>query len=310
MYDGFAEWWADSLVEYSNYGIITDYINIQNEPDYRASWDGCEFKPTETQEYAGYNLAFEAVYQELDSRMAEPPKMLAPEACGCGNSRAYIDALIDPNHAYGYAHHLYAEGDFDNPDSFKQAMENFAANYGDKPLFQTEYSCASDAILFSSAINLACHIHNSFVHEGVCSYFYWNLFWEGQSGLVSLDNPWQGNPGYTINPIYYAFKHYSAFTDPGWHRVEASTDSTGLRISAFTSPDANDLSIVIINVTEIVIDLSLSLGDFSPTDSAVYRTDGRSYTAHIGPFDQTQPLPLPPQTITTITLKRTIEELN
>jgi len=302
-YHKFATWWADGLVEYARHGIIANYVNIQNEPDFLTDWDTCKFLPAETTEWAGYNLAFEAVYQELASRMPDMPKLLAAEACGCGASQAYIDALIDPNHAYGYAHHLYADGDFDNPDSFISAMENFGARYGDKPLFQTEYSCDTDAKLSSGALNLACHMHNSLVHEGVCSYFYWNLFWGEEAGLVTLDNPWQPNPGYTINPIYYAFKQYAAFTDPGWHRVEAWTDSTGLRLSAFMSPAADELTIVIINVSSIEISLSLALGDFSPKEAGVFRTSETELTAYAGAFDPSQPLMLPAQTITTISLK-------
>jgi glucuronoarabinoxylan endo-1,4-beta-xylanase len=302
MYDEFARWWADSLVEFAGRGIITDYVNIQNEPDFVTDWDTCKFTPTETADSAGYNLAFEAVYQELSSRMDDMPKMLAAEACGCGVTHAYINALIDPNHAYGYAHHLYADGDYDNPDSFIPAMQNFAARYSDKPLFQTEYSRGSGEEPFSVAMDLARHMHNSLVHEGACSFFYWDLFWGGEGGLVTLDNPWQARPGYTINPTYYAFKQYSAFTDPGWYRVEASTDSSSLRISAFISPDANDLTVVVINVSDIDIDLSLSLGDFSSETSAVYRTGETEGAAYIGMFDQYLPLALPPQTITTISL--------
>jgi len=302
MYEEFAQWWADSLVEFSSHGIIADYVNIQNEPDFVTDWDTCKLTPTETADSAGYNLAFEAVYQELASRMSDMPKLLAGEACGCGSTKAYLDALIEPDHAYGYAHHHYADGDFDKPDSFIPAMENFAAKYGDKPLFQTEYSCGSDAILFSSALNLARHIHNGLVHEGVSSYCYWNLFWTDNAGLVTLDNPWQDNPGYTINPIYYAFKQYSALTDPGWHRVEASTDSTGLRISAFKNPNSNKLTIVIINVSEVDIDLTLSLGSFSQDTSTVYRTSETEGFAYTGTFNPSQPLALGSETITTVSL--------
>jgi len=169
-------------------------------------------------------------------------------------------------------------------------------------LFQTEYSRGGDVEPFSVALNLARHIHNSLVHEGVCSFFYFNLFWGEEFGLVTLDFPWQANPGYTINHVYYAFKQYSAFTDPGWHRVEASTDSTGLRISAFKSDDDTELSVVIINVSDIDIDLSLSLGGFSPDSSRVYRTSETEHTKYSGTFDESQPLALASQTITTVSL--------
>jgi len=311
MYDEFARWWADSLVEYSNYGIDVNYVSIQNEPDWLTDWDTCRFTPTETTAWAGYNLAFEAVYQELSLRIPDMPKLLAPETCGCGASNSYIDALIDPNHVYGYAHHLYAGGSHDAPDGFVSAMANFAAQYGDRPLLQTEFAKGeSEPLTFSDAMNLALLMHNSLTVEGASAYLYWELFWREPKGLVSLDNPWQVNPGYTINHTYYAFKHYSAFTDPGWHRVEASTDSSDLRISSFISPDANEVAIIIINVSDVSIDLLLSLGDFSPDSSEVYRTSETEHTAYVGTFDQSQSLTLPPQTITTISLTGTAQEQN
>ncbi len=307
MYDEFAEWWADSLDDFSSHGIDADYISIQNEPDWVTAWDTCKFTPIETDDWAGYNLAFEAVYQELDSRMPELPKILGPEACGCGGSQAYIEALIDANHMYGFAHHHYSDSGYDFPDSFIPIMENFSTNYGYKPLFQTEYSRGEGEEPFSVALNLARHMHNSLVHEGTCSFLYWDLFWgvgdEGEKGgLVTLDNPWSGNPSYTINHTYYAFKQYSAFTDPGWHRVETSTDSNGLRISAFKSPDGTELSIVIINTSEIDVNLALSLGDYSPDSSSVYRTSETEGSAYVGTFNESQPLSLLAESITTISL--------
>ena len=90
MYDEFAEWWADSLAEYSDRGIDVNYVSMQNEPDYLGEHDTCKFTPTETTQWAGYNLAFEAVYQELDARMGKPPKNLALEAGGCGASAVML----------------------------------------------------------------------------------------------------------------------------------------------------------------------------------------------------------------------------
>ncbi len=310
MYDEFAQWWADSLTEYADHGINIDYVSIQNEPDWLTDWDTCKFTPDETNQWAGYNLAFETVYQELSSRMDEPPMLLAPEACGCGVSNSFIDALIEPDHLYGYAHHLYAGGSHDSPDGYISQMANFAARYDDKPIFQTEFAKGeSEPINFADAMNLAILMHYSLTVESVSAYLYWELFWQQPKGLVSLDSPWQANPGYTLNPTYYAFKQYCAFTDPGWYRVEASTDSSGLLISAFINPDSTELSIVIINVSEVDIDLSLSLGDFTPhssRNSRMYRTSRTENTTYIGTFDPSEPLTFPAQSITTITLTDSI----
>jgi hypothetical protein len=69
IYKKFAQWWADSLVAWGNNGVVADYINVQNELDYVASWASCRFEPSETDSNAGYAQAFGKVYEELYSRM-------------------------------------------------------------------------------------------------------------------------------------------------------------------------------------------------------------------------------------------------
>ncbi len=297
VYTDFANWWYNSLTDFSNHGINADYVNMQNEPDFspgpppKPEWDSCRFNPTENSTFAGYQEAFQALYAKLNSEMPDHPKLLVPEAVGINASKSYIDVLTetDKSNVYGYAHHLYGDGD----------MASFAASYGYKPLLQTEYSAGAST--FTDAMNLAILMHNSLTIESVSAYLYWELFWEDPKGLVSLIDPW-GSATYTINPVYYAFKHYAAFTDPGWHRVKASTSSSYLRISAFKSADNTKLSIVIINVSTIggILLSSLSFDGFSPVNSEVYRTSETENTEYIGTFDGS--LLLPHQSITTISL--------
>jgi glucuronoarabinoxylan endo-1,4-beta-xylanase len=306
VYKAYAKWWADGLAAYESNSIHMDYISIQNECEFETDYDSCKFMPTETSSYAGYDKAFEAVYQKLNSTLGpNMPKMLAPETMGFGNAMAYINALTDVSHVYGYAHHLYSDGSYDSPDSFITGMTNFGSLYGYKPLLQTEYErLSSPGDDFSAAMNMALHIHNSLVHEGVCSYFHWSLFWGDAGGLVTLINPWGGtSASYTINPTYYILKHYAKFTDPGWHRVAATEDSCDLRISAYKSPDDSNMSIVIINTTDICdINLTLSLGSTSPTSSEIYRTTSDANWSYVGTFNPAVPLRLPKKSITTIHL--------
>jgi O-glycosyl hydrolase len=305
MYNAYANWWADSVAAYDSNGIHPDYIGMQNECDFETTYSSCKFLPTEDSNYAGHDKACEAVYQELHSRMdSNMPKILTPETVGMGSSKTYIRSLIDTNHVYGFAHHLYGDGDFDSPDAFILRMQGYGAQYGYKPLLQTEYAkLEGNTTDFTAAMNNARHIHNSLVYEGVCAYFYWDLFWGDSGGLVTLIRPWGPNPTYTINPVYYAFKHYSAFTDPNWYRVGASTDSNGLCISAFKSPDDANLTVVILNVSPAVdINLSLSLNNFYPASSAVYQTKSDANFAYIGTFNKSSRLFLPHQSITTIRL--------
>jgi glucuronoarabinoxylan endo-1,4-beta-xylanase len=303
VYKKYAKWWADSLVAWDNNGVTANYVGMQNEPDYDASWDSCRFDPTENPIVAGFNQAFEEVYQKLYSQMGtNMPKLLAPESVGIYGSPlyTYIDNLIDNSHAYGYAHHLYSGGgDYANPDGFIQMMINLRDNYyGVKPLMQTEFSKGGegDVTTFPEAMNLALLMHNSLVFESVSAYVYWELFWAPPKGLVMISGS-----SYTINPIYYAFKHYAYFTDPGWHRVEASTSlgSQGdLRISAFKNPENDQLTIVIINKSTSSNDLMLTLKGFIPSSSEVYRSSQTENWVHLGPYSPS--LELPAYSITTI----------
>jgi len=305
VYTDFAQWWYNSLAAYAKAGVKVDYINIQNEPDFETGWDSCKFDPIETSSFAGYDAAFEAVWQKLNSEMGSAmPKMLAPETTGFDNVRNYIDNLDDLSHVYGYAHHLYnCTGDGDNttgcgsdPDRYLPRMENFKSRYGKKPLFQTEYEHEPDT--WTNAMNTALLIHNSLTVEGATAYLYWELFWGPGTGLVSLDDPCS----YTIKPAYYAFKHYSAFIDSTWQRVEASTDNSNLRISAYISPDSQKLTAVIINTADTDITLDLPFKGFSISKGEFYRSSRTKKCVRRGSFNRPGLLTLPANSITTLVL--------
>jgi len=303
MYPEFANWWYRSLVSWASRGIAATYINIQNEPDYvNSGWDTCYLWATETSTMAGYNLAFEAVWQELNGQMGLlMPKMLAPETTGFSNIGNYISNLIDDSHVYGYAHHLYncsnstgGAGCGDEPDRYLTTMANFASQYGTKPLFQSEYEDATNA--WPDALNLALLLHNSLTVEGVAAYLYWDLFWNS-GGLITLTSS-----GYTLNNDYYGFKHFSAFIHSGWQRLGTVLDIAGLRISAYISPDNQHLSAVIINPGSAAVELTVSIPEFSINSGDIYRSTASQNTEHLGTFNPTDTLSIPAMSITTLSL--------
>ncbi|HBO88059.1 MAG TPA: hypothetical protein DD620_04870, partial [Verrucomicrobia bacterium] len=61
-YDDYAQWWLDGFNYYNNNGVEVDYISIQNEPQYQATWASCILNPTESNGNAGYDKAFETVW--------------------------------------------------------------------------------------------------------------------------------------------------------------------------------------------------------------------------------------------------------
>ncbi|MGD1043527.1 MAG: carbohydrate binding domain-containing protein [Sedimentisphaerales bacterium] len=297
-YADFAQWWANSLVAWSAAGVNTYYINMQNEPDYSTSgWDTCLFDPTEDSTNAGYEQAFKALYNNLNT-LPSRPKLLVAEGANINATEVRVNALDanDKSNTYGYSHHLY-EGSANAPDGYITEMATLQTNYGDRPLMQTEFS-ASGPFTWTDAMNLAILMHNTLTVEGASAYLYWELFWPSPSGLVSISTT-----GYTINPVYYAMKHYSFFTDPNWQRVDANSTSSNLRISAYKDPCEPNAAIVVINTsTTTDVNLTLSLNGFNPGNSGIYQSKSDANFAYIGTFSTSTPVLLPKQSITTIHL--------
>jgi glucuronoarabinoxylan endo-1,4-beta-xylanase len=302
-YEGFAQWWADSIIAWSSYGVDADYISIQNEPDYDGN-DRCLFDPTQNSSHAGYNQAFEAVYNEMYSRFGSSmPKMIGPECIGLGYNAVdnYLNAIINHSHVYGYAHHLYhGGGNGQNPDGYIPAMQDVSASWGSKPLFQTEYQDATGA--WPDALNLAHLLHNSLTVEGVSMYLYWGLVWDDPYGLVSLPN--YGGSSYIINSDYYGMKHYSAFIFPGWQRVYATENSSSLLMSAYISPSNLQVTVVIINTGGSDVSLDLSFNGFSISTGTVYRSTSSQNCANVGSYTGGS-LTLSAESITTLLLTGT-----
>ena len=304
VYDEFAQWWYESLVALKKEGINVEYLNIQNETDYPAPWNSCAFAATEDSDLtqAGYDKAFETVWQKLNAEMGPGmPKMLAPETSSLGHSERYIKNLDSLSHVYGYAHHLYNCsfcGEF--PDRFIPSMNHFnelVLQYGNKPKFQTEFEV--EPVTWTGAMSTALLIHNSMTVEEVAGYLYWDLFWNPDSGLISLNDP----VSYTINSSYYTFKQYSAFIDSDWQRVDASTDNTGLRISAYISPDNKKLTTVIINTSaDVDISLNLSIKGVSISEGEIYRSSQKENCVLSGNYNEKGLLKIPKSSVTTLLL--------
>jgi glucuronoarabinoxylan endo-1,4-beta-xylanase len=304
-YEGFAQYWSDALDAYAAVGIVPEYVSIQNEPGFVATWESCELLQTEMNGKAGYDRALDAVARKLAER-GSPPKILASEVLGIGyNLFQNYARYFNHDLVYGYAHHLYHGGDPKNPDQFLGNMRILARDYADKPRFQTEYSNA-DADWF----NTAWIMHNSLAVEEVSAYLHWGLIWGGldNSELVQLESPWGRNSwttdeGYVLSDRYYAFRQYSKFIDPGWKRITATVDSSPLRISAYISADGDSLTAVALNVSQSAVTVSFDLGGYRISSGRMIRTSQTEKGGDVGPFDASMPIDLPGRSITTFVLR-------
>lgn len=299
-YADYAQYWYDSLNAYSALGVSPGYISMQNEPDFTPTYAGCRFNPTEAvyngASYAGYGLAFDAVYKKIQS-LPGLPKMIGPETLGANQSFLDMAAQIPAGEAGAYAHHLYnvssgsavsngttttitAGG---NPDTGLPALANVASAFPKSLKFMTEYYDIP-------GFNNAWSIHNALTAANDNAYVFWQAVWPStlttakdqsadQEGLLYADNPsasqssWAFPHGWTYNDSYYALKHYSYFIRPGYIRYAAAVDNADERASVYQSADGKTTVIVVLNTSTTATDgLSLDLSSIQYANSAVYRS--------------------------------------
>jgi O-glycosyl hydrolase len=300
-YQDFATWWADGIDYYTQVGINPYYISVQNEPNWHPDYEGCGMSPVEDGTYASYAQAFETTWQELSSRFGTGmPKMIGPETIGFNGFESYIDNLIDQSHMYGYAHHYYQGNVGVIPDALNELMGDIGQAYGYKPLFQSEFAhlqvnTNTDIV---RKLNLARLIYNSLTIEWLSAYFYWDLFWGDTGGLVNLPDLSTIN----IKPEYYALKHYSAFIHADWDRVAAHASDANLDVSAFTSPDATEVSVVIVNATTAAAQYDPQFDGFTVASGSVYRSTDTMNCEYTGVYLVGSSISIPAESITTLAL--------
>jgi glucuronoarabinoxylan endo-1,4-beta-xylanase len=301
-YDEFARWWSRSLDNYNSNGIFPAYISIQNEPDWKASYESCLLKPAETitaaDTVAGYNKALAAVYDTLATRNVRP-KILGPECIGIGYNAVenYVNAL-DIRKLDGIAHHLYHGTDETNPfisDNFTKVGKF----HPEIPHFQTEYSRGD-------WFPLAGMIYKTFTDENAVAYFFWDLIWDN-GGLVDLDFPWDSNrwsnpKGYTRTKHFYVFRQFSAYIHPGWKRIKVNSPAGEVKTLAFISSGRDSATLVAINTsTTASYGIKVSIQGYSVDSADISRTSAsEDGITDPGPADS---LVLRPRSVTTVGMK-------
>lgn len=326
-YSGFGQYWLSSLEAYAALGVTPDYISIQNEPDFPATYVGCLFNPTEapaqlyqtTQSFASYGKAFDATYKAINgSPLASVPQMIGPESFSISNAQALLTEVPSTELAV-VAHHLYNVSSYGgNPSTQVSPMTAFDSDYPTQLKFETEYFQTPG---FYNAID----IHNALTFANDNVYLYWALAWPStlasgistdQQGLLYIDNPfnahstWAYPNGWTYNDAYYALKGYSFYIRPGYVRFNATSSNPNEDVSVYQSPDTRTTVIVILNTSTTATDtVGLDLSTITYTSSQIFRssfhtpitTTGAERWNNIGAYTA-KGISMPPQSEVTILL--------
>jgi len=314
-YDEYGRWWTDAVRYYRTLGIKIDFVSIQNEVEFAASYDGCRFDPEESESCASYAEAFLSVYRHFKQAFGDTaPKMLAPETMSCvwGTISPYIKPILEaePDSVYGIAHHLYVGGTSDSgkneadPDSYLKNFMTLNQFYGTMHKWQTEF-------YIGHALETAKLINNSLIYENANAYLYWSGVWHSDDTAFEtgelLNTDWNGR--WYLCADYYVMRHFSEFIRPGYVRIKSISGDPQVASSAYISSDKSKVAAVLINSGERAKGYTVSSNEEYTVSSvtayqSVFGDKALSADTCFRPADFTggNKIILPPKSMTTVVI--------
>jgi glucuronoarabinoxylan endo-1,4-beta-xylanase len=334
-YANYGRWWLASLRRYRDqYGIVPDYLSIQNEPDFvPATWPGCGLDVDQSATRASYVGAFNAVWVRVKDEFSTV-RLMGPDTTATAYNKVqnYLGSMTDLFRIRGIAHHLYNDRVsttgtanlsslaasypwwLENPNFNNELMPKFVTEFSGEP--GTQFNDPWDQTSGTTWLDLAVTIHNVLTIEKANGYCVWDIGW----GCITLSSSYAPGPGRD----YWAIGHYSRYINPGDWRLDASvkdpsTNGThsSVRVSFFRR-DQTDGSkryvLVLLNLGSAK--QTVTLPNTHLTDPAslavnVYKTgnDGtakyrltRDSVESVGTMAATRQFTLLPYSITTIVL--------
>lgn len=297
MYEALGVYWNDLL---DNLQFNPDYISIQNEPGWiTPDWETCEWRPTETPDFPGYDAAFDAVWNKISAR-TNPPKMIGPEAENIGYSSklggntfaVFSEPLKNKAHLAAYAYHTYNYSASALIAQTKADLNMIRDSYGNKPCIMTEYSN-------STWLNTAWFIIQNLNEANAAGYIYWLMAWSDSNNDSMIRLSPSGD--YTLTPFYYVMKHFSKEIDKGYVRVKVVSPSVPM--SGFIDPSGRKITVVAVNPTADATNYKFGVTGKTVKSVRAFQTDAVNNYKEIQPVGPDKYIILKPKSVTTVVLE-------
>jgi glucosylceramidase len=256
-YPVYADFFARYIKEAKKVGVPTDYISIQNEPDFEPeNYPGMRWPAVDRAKFFGENLApvfkrGKITTKALDwdhnwDQPQQPTTVLAD-----AKARAFVA---------GVAWHCYA-GQVD-------AMETVRAAHPDKEVFFTECSGGEWAPKFDDSFSwMVEQLIIGTTRRGAKGVLMWNLALDEKFGphaggcgncrpVVTIDST---TGAITRTQEYYAFGQASRFVRPGAVRIGSPEKVGDLRTVAFQNRDGGRV-LLVLNTGKTAADFAIVEG--------------------------------------------------
>ena len=293
MYDAFAQYWSDIL---DNISFSPDYLSIQNEPGYtNPGWTTCKFGATESANIAGYDVAFDKVYDKIKNR-SDVPVMIGPESENLDSHVAFTNAIKNNISCPLLAYHTYNfnKNEFD-ATAISAKLSELKTLHGDKPSMMTEYSGMP-------WFNTARFIQLNLTQANASGYIYWKLVWEevnsNDAPMISITP----SGDYKLTPFYYVIKHFSKYINKDYIRINATSSIPAVEVSGFINPEGTQMTVIAINTGSMAFDYQVKIKQKQASSLKVFQTVEGDYYKDLGTFQSESPISLVGNSITTIAI--------
>jgi O-glycosyl hydrolase len=246
MYGEFAQYMVDIVRHLrEDEGIPIGYISPVNEPQwawsYKNGQEGCHYGPDEVLEVT------RALLGAIDANKLDV-KVSVFESGQWKDSQVYINTLLKDSEVAPRLEHLAIHSYWSKAENKTPIVNFLVRNFPSTDIWQTEWTEMKEGrdIGMESALVLANTIHEDLALANVTSWQYWiavsRYFY--RDGLIYVN---LSDHAFIETKRLWAMGNFSRYVRPGDVRIGAEVGASDLSVSAYRSPDAAQMVVVVIN---------------------------------------------------------------
>ncbi len=287
MYKEFAEYLAAYIILVKhNWDVDINWISLQNECIFIEFYRSCL--------YHGYGMkeALKAVMDRFDRENINSGILINEDILVPERVHAFLEPVFDDpvtrNYNGDIAVHRQAKGD--ELVQWNELTKDFDRDY-----WMTETSGHDTS--WGGALEMVKDMHEYLVLGNFSTWIYWQI--SGNTG--------GSNPGlYTLmlegKPTckYYAAKHFYRYIRPGAVRIDASSGSGDLLVSAYKHKEEGTLTVVIINPSDNPVTIMLENNHFIPGRFSVNQSTEKELFISTGKYRKGDLLTIPKRSIVSL----------
>ena len=239
-------------------GVDLYAISIQNEPDWPATYESCDWTAPEMTNFLANHGG------NIDASV----KVAAPESLNF--SQTFTNALLNDENASNNfdiaAGHLYGGGLAPFPLAKQKGKEIWMTEYLMNQNATSSWSTLAPSVIWNESIAMLESVHGAMIND-------WNayIWWYLKRYYSFLGDGDQGTTSGVILKRGYAFSHFSKFVRPGYVRVGATLSKTDVLVTAYQG-DGKTVIVLINSGTSTASNISIKVGDVVPSAATAYTT--------------------------------------